>query len=159
MKNELLEAATYLRTSARSHATKVASARRVSVRPKNGTSTVVPNVLIVEDDHGLQDAYRRQFGKRANIIRADTYAAAQAVLASPAIDVVVVDLRLPDGNGAALVDEIRSQERPLPVFVVTGVPAAEVPDRFRAMPGVHVVEKTPDAVGLVVSLVLGGTHP
>jgi DNA-binding response OmpR family regulator len=46
-------------------------------------------------------------------------------------DLLLVDLRLPDGDGTALIAELREAGNPIPIICVTGLDA--VPDRIRGL--------------------------
>lgn len=74
-------------------------------------------VLIVEDEDGIREglaSYLRHHG--LTVHTAPSCAAARAVLATEAVDVMVTDWRLTDGDAAALLDER------LQTIVITGCP-------------------------------------
>ena len=76
--------------------------------------------LIIEDDADSRDAMGlalRRFGFDADC--AGTFLEGAAKL-TPAVRWLILDLRLPDGDGAALLGYIRSHEWPVHVAVVTG---------------------------------------
>ncbi len=76
-------------------------------------------VLVVEDEQPIADIvemYLKQGGFRARI--AATGAEAKKQLDDPGIDVVLLDLTLPDADGVDLLREIRAR-RPIPVIMVT----------------------------------------
>ncbi len=76
-------------------------------------------VLVVEDEQPIADVvemYLQQGGFRARI--ANTGAEAKKQLDDPTIDVVLLDLTLPDTDGVDLLREIRAR-RPVPVIMVT----------------------------------------
>ena len=86
--------------------------------------------LIVEDDDGLLDLLSAAF-QYHNIIptRApSTREALTRLKSDPAFCAVVLDLRLPDGNGLFVVDQIRMLDRKPPVLVITGMRRDERPD-------------------------------
>lgn len=92
--------------------------------------TTAPRVLLVEDNE-LNRALVRAILSRtsdpalrgADLIEAHNLTQARAVLAREAVDIVLLDVQLPDGNGLALVDEIaaRSGLRPAVIAVTGGV--------------------------------------
>jgi two-component system, OmpR family, KDP operon response regulator KdpE len=92
--------------------------------------TTAPRVLLVEDNE-LNRALVRAILSRtsdpvlrgADLIEAHNLTQARAVLGREAIDIVLLDVQLPDGNGLALVDEItaRGGHRPAVIAVTGGV--------------------------------------
>jgi CheY-like chemotaxis protein len=73
------------------------------------------NVLLVEDEAMNRALVRaiiaRQVPTEAGVVlrEAETLAAARDVLANEPVDVVLLDVRLPDGNGLRLAEEIRAR--------------------------------------------------
>src|SRR5690242_16673033 len=90
--------------------------------------TTAPRVLLVEDNE-LNRALVRAILSRtsdpvlrgADLIEAHILTQARAVLARESVDVVLLDIQLPDGSGLSLVDEIAARGGPRPgVIAVTG---------------------------------------
>jgi two-component system KDP operon response regulator KdpE len=82
-------------------------------------------VLIVEDDpatHGALRAILRHYGWDVSV--AVSMAEALPVLATDP-DVMLLDLMLPDGNGAALLEAIRRRKGATRVIVTTGASEPE----------------------------------
>ena len=79
-------------------------------------------VLLVEDDlDNLELLSMCLEGEGAHVLAATSIAAALAVSIGCHIDVVVADLDLPDGDGYALLGQLRNRaERRLPAIAVTG---------------------------------------
>ena len=88
--------------------------------------------LLVVEDNELNRALVRAIITRAGdpalrgaeIIEAHTLAQAHAVLADTTVDVVLLDVQLPDGNGLSLLDQLPErarQRRPVIVAVTVGV--------------------------------------
>jgi two-component system, OmpR family, response regulator len=85
-----------------------------------GTAAGSPLVLIVEDDEEISGLLRRYLigqGLRADV--AATGAALRERLRQGVIDVVLLDLGLPDEDGLSLMRHLRSQWRG-PVIIVSG---------------------------------------
>ncbi len=86
-------------------------------------------VLYVEDNPNDADLTRRMLARLAPQIELDVVdrvASALALLgesatAPPAYDVILLDLRLPDGDGLSVLEHVRRHELPLAVVVLTGV--------------------------------------
>ncbi len=84
------------------------------------------NVLYVEDDPRDADLVSRELTRSAARIQleiAPTLQAARNRLADPnaSYDLVLADVRLPDGTGLELLEEIRKQAQALAVVILTGV--------------------------------------
>ncbi len=82
-------------------------------------------VLLVEDDPvaaGLFHAQlRSEFAVRFEFERAETRARALELVRDQALDVVVLDLMLPDSEGIETLETIRAEAGPLPIVVLTGL--------------------------------------
>jgi CheY-like chemotaxis protein len=80
-------------------------------------------VLLVEDDlDNLELLALCLEGDGAQVLPASSIAAALAVSAGRRVDIVVSDLELPDGDGYALLRQVRSREgcARLPAIAVSG---------------------------------------
>ena len=97
-------------------------ARRTPERPLNGLK-----VLVVEDSRFAAQAVRLlTLYSGARLRRADSLAAAHRHLAIYRPDIVIVDMGLPDGDGAELIGELARADPRVPVLVGTsGDPGAE----------------------------------
>jgi CheY-like chemotaxis protein len=118
-------------------------------------------VLIVEDHAPTRHALGRMFvGTGSEVIEAATVAEALAGLDS-APGCVVLDLRLPDGDGEAVLRQIRRSGVPIPVIVMTGASDPVLLNRVRTLrPELLVIKPIdPDAMVRLCSaeLVDGGT--
>lgn len=77
-------------------------------------------LLLVEDTFSLATLYREYLrGEGHAIQHASTLGAAREALAERPPDAVLLDLRLPDGDGLGLLAEIRASPNPPPVVVMT----------------------------------------
>ncbi|HEU5048859.1 MAG TPA: response regulator [Gemmatimonadales bacterium] len=76
-------------------------------------------VLIVEDEPALRVHYARHFASRYDLVLAGTGAEALARVADGPPDIAVLDMRLPDTDGVALLREIRNLHPGLPVIITT----------------------------------------
>jgi two-component system catabolic regulation response regulator CreB len=80
----------------------------------------MPSVLVVEDDQPIADAVLyalRRDGMSAEAC--ESLELARARLAGAGVDLVILDLTLPDGSGFSLLDELRRGGAALPVIVLT----------------------------------------
>ena len=84
-----------------------------------------PILLVVEDEEPNRVLLRAVLA-RANddrlrslkLLEAPDLATARQILDSQPVDLVLLDVRLPDGNGLSLINEQRQGEWPAPRFVV-----------------------------------------
>lgn len=83
----------------------------------------MPIAVVLVDDHDLiRQGLRRAFELDADfdvVGEAGSIAAGRDVVAATTPDVVIVDLRLPDGTGLDLVRELRNQSKTLGLVVLT----------------------------------------
>ncbi len=87
-----------------------------------GTATTPPrSVLIVEDDRLMARSLRSHFARRFKVHISGTLSDARACMASEVIDLVLLDLHLPDGDGLDLLREIPTEGGP-PVIIMTAFP-------------------------------------
>jgi two-component system alkaline phosphatase synthesis response regulator PhoP len=83
-------------------------------------------ILIVEDEVAIRAALAESLrldGHR--VVEAGTLAEGRALLAAQLPDLVLLDVRLPDGNGLELLREIRARGAEVPVLVLTARGAEE----------------------------------
>jgi DNA-binding response OmpR family regulator len=85
------------------------------------------HVLVVEDNVDVGDAFRVLFestGRRVSVVRtvADAVAAARA----DSVDLMLLDLTLPDGSGLEILEELDDDARPRVTVALTGRDEPEV---------------------------------
>lgn len=86
----------------------------------------MPRILVVEDEANLRLLYRNELEVEGyEVSDVGTGAEALQVLEYEKIDAVVLDLRLPDVYGLALLGDMLSQRRQLPIIINTAY------DQFR----------------------------
>jgi len=79
-------------------------------------------VALVEDDAAFQEAFRTALAGAPDLAMvgvAATAAEARAMLAEPAVDVLVVDLGLPDGSGIEVIGEAHARWPGCAIMVAT----------------------------------------
>jgi two-component system, OmpR family, KDP operon response regulator KdpE len=86
----------------------------------------VLRVLLIEDEPANRALVRAIIARadratvpEVDLVEAATMADARSMLAGGSFDAVLVDVRLPDGNGLDLIGEIREREREVKVIVVS----------------------------------------
>jgi len=78
-----------------------------------------PTVLIVDDEAAPRAALTQTLRQNFNILTADNARTAMAVLNDHGVDLVTLDLRLPDRSGADLLTEIKRAHAEVEVIMVT----------------------------------------
>lgn len=77
-------------------------------------------LLAVEDEAELSELVKANLGRHGFAVDlAGTLADARDCLETTAYDVILLDLQLPDGDGLALLREVREGARPVPVIALT----------------------------------------
>lgn len=79
-----------------------------------------PSVLIVDDEAGPREALKMILRPFFNIHAVESGTAAQQVLHEHKIDVVTLDLKLPDRQGTDLLQEIKRDQEHVEVIIITG---------------------------------------
>ncbi len=79
------------------------------------------NILVVEDHDDSFLLVERVLASMANLTRASQISEAQKLLATEIYDLVILDLRLPDGDGFSLIHEVQKKlgQRRLPFLVLS----------------------------------------
>jgi FixJ family two-component response regulator len=89
-------------------------------------------VYVVDDDSSIRQALSSLL--RSVGVRVETFASAHDFLDATRVDApacLILDVRLPDGNGLDLPDELRNLHAPLPIIFITG--HGTIPMSVRAM--------------------------
>lgn len=94
----------------------------------------IPTILIVDDEPDLREAIAFDFRRRNfNVLTASSGNEAIKLVESSQIDVVLTDVRMPNGDGVELLDRIKARNVFLPVVMfITGfsdMPLEEAYDR------------------------------
>jgi DNA-binding NtrC family response regulator len=78
-------------------------------------------ILVLDDDDGIRSALGRALTARGyQVVGAASAGEGEAAVLREAPDLALVDLRLPDGNGADLIPRLRSVQPGLGVVILTG---------------------------------------
>lgn len=82
-----------------------------------------PTMLIVEDDQGLRPSLKRFFARREfSVLEASTCAEAVSLLNKRNIDLILLDMKLPDGSGIDVLTEARKLDAETPAVIMTAFP-------------------------------------
>lgn len=84
---------------------------------KNG----FPKILVIDDDPIDRKNLRAPFEKKYPIVEATNAKEAKVKLAAEKFRIVILDLRLPDGDGLELIEQIRALESEPSVIAVSGI--------------------------------------
>jgi DNA-binding NtrC family response regulator len=92
----------------------------------------IARILVVDDDpYFLRVLSRILTGENFQVKTAEGTAAAAQILQQNSFDLVISDLRLPDGDGLSLLQEIRKSGSEIPVVILTAY--GEVDSYLEAM--------------------------
>jgi len=94
----------------------------------NGISTLAPvTLLIVDDETGIRNILRRKLSQQGYQCKeAATAEKALDVLAASPIDLVILDIRLPDKSGTELLPKIKAAYPDLAVVMATAVSKVDI---------------------------------
>ncbi len=89
-------------------------------RIETESSVAQANILIVEDEEGPREALKLILSPYFNLFTVDRAEVAQQILKTHPIDLVTLDLKLPDHPGTDLLSEIRKEGKDVDVVIITG---------------------------------------
>lgn len=93
-------------------------------RPAAATTATI---LVVDDDRGVRSLIERYLQPQGyQVLTAATGIEGMDRVQSAAIDLVLLDLEMPEMNGPAFVRELRRRRLEIPVIVVTGYPDSDL---------------------------------
>jgi two-component system KDP operon response regulator KdpE len=122
-------------------------------------------ILLVEDDDLNQRLVRTVLARSGDpvlrgacLVQAASLAEARAALASGAVDVVLLDMNLPDGNGLSLAAEVRRAGSGGPAVVVLTGAAPERRDAALAAGCTAVLGKPYEAAQLCAAVSAALSH-
>lgn len=84
------------------------------------TSVPQANILIVEDEEGPREALKVSLSPYFNLYTVDRAEVAQQILATHPIDLITLDLKLPDQPGTDFLSQIRENGHDVDVIIITG---------------------------------------
>ena len=89
-------------------------------------TTALLRILVVDDEPDLRTLYQLTLLREGyQVDTAGDLAQARSMLAEQVFDVLITDMRLPDGLGLALITELKTQQRPERCVVITAYGSAE----------------------------------
>lgn len=119
----------------------------------------VGNVLIIDDDQTICDALARVVTRLGHTAAtASTLAEGLARTAREAVDVVFLDVRMPDGNGLDAIGHIRRAPSTPEVIVITGWGDPDGAERAMRQGAWDYIEKPPSVKTMTTPLVRAMEH-
>jgi FixJ family two-component response regulator len=102
----------------------------VSKNPKKKSSKAKadrPNVLVVDDEQSMIELVDDVVAKQVNcrVLSAKSIKQARKILATQAVDMMVADVMLPDGDGMSLLPVLREHHPNAHAIVITGAPSMD----------------------------------
>ena len=79
-----------------------------------------PVVLVVDDDDGLRDALHLTLDEEYAVVDAAHGRTALSMVRSERVDLVLLDILMPDVDGLEILQELKALEPDLPVIMLTG---------------------------------------
>jgi DNA-binding NtrC family response regulator len=93
-------------------------------------------ILLVEDEQIIQVLCKRLLGQIGHsLTMMDGVQQAIGLVKSQPFDLLITDLRLPDGDGVDVIAALRESQPACKIIVITGSPTPE--DRFRRVKGLE----------------------
>lgn len=83
-------------------------------------------ILICDDDSGVQEAYKLILSDHYQLKLVDNGQEALSVLKTDKIDLVILDLKMPEMDGLQALGRIRQAAPQVPVVISTGYKSAEI---------------------------------
>jgi len=116
-------------------------------------------ILVIEDDRTMQIVIRMTLAKPGyRIISAVDGVQGTMMARSVKPDLVILDIKMPGGDGYAVYERIRqmSDTMTIPVLIYSSVPADQIVKRIQLAPNVHLLQKPskPDALREAVAALL-----
>ncbi|MCC6144510.1 MAG: hybrid sensor histidine kinase/response regulator [Candidatus Hydrogenedentes bacterium] len=93
---------------------------KTSVQVPEDTHEYSARILVVDDENGPRQALRMLLKEDYDVLMASGPAAARDCLAEEKVDLVITDIRMPDGSGIDLLRHIRSCYPDVQVILLTG---------------------------------------
>ena len=85
-----------------------------------------PNILVIDDEEVVRQSLQRVLhGAQCNVEVASSGSAGLSVMDRQAVDVVLLDLRMPGMGGVEILEQIKRHWPHTEVIVITGYPAVD----------------------------------
>src|SRR5438874_4091429 len=108
----------------------------------NGERSLMAKLLVIDDEEGIRNLLDTLLRRKGyDVVLADGGRNGLELFRRERPDVVLLDLKMPEMDGMAVLQEIRNLNPGQPVIILTGARLPEVEDRLRASGVSEYVEK------------------
>ena len=112
----------------------------------------LPKILVVDDFQEIRELLQIFLNQASyEVIEAESGKDALAKLNSNHIDLILTDVRMPDGDGMYLLKEVRKKYKDLPVFIMSGYTDFSIED-FKREGATGFLNKPLEVEGVVKSI-------
>lgn len=110
-------------------------------------------VLVVDDDDLIRSLFKETLEEQGhNVVVASNSAKGIECVKRWDFDLVFLDLKMPDMDGAELLKQLRSIKPRLPVTIITGYPGSEMMERAFKQGPFGVMDKPFDAADIITAV-------
>ncbi len=97
---------------------------------RNGAAREKNRILVIDDEELIRSVFKETLEAEGHtVVTANTGAKGLAYVLHQDFDLIFLDLKMPETDGAEILREIRSIKRKLPVIIITGFPDSEMMER------------------------------
>ena len=93
----------------------------MALRPEGETAATRPVILIVDDDPGVREAFRLALEEQYDLLEAADGRRALEVLRAQPVDLLLLDIRLPEMDGIEVLERVKAVDESIEVILVTAV--------------------------------------
>ncbi|MBI3457097.1 MAG: sigma-54-dependent Fis family transcriptional regulator [Candidatus Rokubacteria bacterium] len=93
----------------------------MAITPPEPSRGIRPVVLVVDDDPGLRESFRLILEDDYDVLEAADGTQALETVRTTQVDLVLLDIRLPDIDGIAVLEQVKALDEHLEVILVTAV--------------------------------------
>ncbi|MCS7181151.1 MAG: response regulator, partial [bacterium] len=87
---------------------------------ENSNNQEKETILIIDDELGPRESLRFIFKDKYNVITAESGSKGIEIVKSRKVDIIILDLKMPDKNGIETLEEIRKYDENVPIIILTG---------------------------------------
>ena len=120
---------------------------------RHGTEGVKSRILVIDDDELIRSLFKETLEEQGHtVVTASTGTEGIECVKRWDFDLVFLDLKLPETDGAELLKQMRSAKPRLPVTIITGYPGSEMMERAFKQGPLGVMEKPFDASDIITAV-------